>query len=289
MKNITVLSILISLFSSSAKAQTIAQARAQGAGATVTLTGIAINGFELGTVRYLEDATAGIAVYGAALNSTQKGDEITLTGTLVDYNGLLEMNPITSFSINSSGNALPTPIILTPNILSDTYESELIEIDNATFANGGAVFAVNTNYSFTSNSQTGLIRITGSLNPLIGTIIPTGAVNIIGALSQYTTTYQILPRGLNDIINLGSIFMISNQTQSAVSTSGMDINWTTNITGSSSYIKYGRTPVFELGTIAGTSASTNHTATITGANPADIFYVQAFSVNGTDTAYSPVK
>jgi phosphatidylserine/phosphatidylglycerophosphate/cardiolipin synthase-like enzyme len=288
MKKILLFVFVICTFSI-AKAQTIAQARAQGAGATVTLTGVAINGSTLGTIRYLQDATAGIAVYGAALNSTQIGDEISVTGTLVDYNGLLEMNPITNFSINSSANLIPAPVVLTPNILSDTYEGELIEIDNATFANGGSVFAVNTNYTYTSNGLTGQVRITGSLNPLVGTTIPTGAVNIVGILSQYTTTYQLLPRGLGDITNLGSIFMISNPTQSNTTTNGMDVNWTTNISGSASFIKYGRTPSFELGSIAGTSGSVNHSATITGANPADIFYVQAYSINGTDTAFSPVK
>ncbi len=42
--------------------QTIADARNSGVGSTVTLTGIALNGSELGVIRYLQDTTAGIAL-----------------------------------------------------------------------------------------------------------------------------------------------------------------------------------------------------------------------------------
>ncbi|MFT4903267.1 MAG: hypothetical protein ACI84S_000974, partial [Thalassomonas sp.] len=70
----------------------IATARSQGIGASVTITGIVTNGDELGPIRYIEDATAGIALYDpATLVGVVRGDEVTVTGVLVDYNGLLEM------------------------------------------------------------------------------------------------------------------------------------------------------------------------------------------------------
>ena len=79
----------------------IATARNQGIGANVTITGIVTNGDELGVIRYIQDNTAGMALYDASLASLQRGDEVTVSGTLVDYNGLLEMNPVNSNSINS--------------------------------------------------------------------------------------------------------------------------------------------------------------------------------------------
>ena len=53
----------------------------------VTVTGIITNGGELGSVRYLQDATAGIALYpGSNWNNfdftPMPGDEVTITGTL---------------------------------------------------------------------------------------------------------------------------------------------------------------------------------------------------------------
>ena len=288
MKKILILLVALIASTVSLKAQTIAAARAAGVGQTVTFSGIAVNGSELGVIRYFEDSTAGIAVYGSNLSGVHRGDLVTVTGLLTDYNNLLEMNPVTSFTITSSGNALPIPFVLTPIQIDEPYEGELITVNNVSFTSGGGNFAVNTNYAFTSGGQAGTIRVTGASNPLIGTVIPTGTVNLTAITSQFTTTYQILPRDLNDITNVASIYLITNPTQSNVTTSGFDVNYNTNIAGST-YILYGRTPALELGQLNGTNAVTNHTVSITGANPAEIFYVQAFSVSGVDTAFSTVK
>lgn len=280
--------LLFTVATVTVNAQSIAAARALGAGSVVTLSGVAINGSELGVIRYLQDAGAGIAIYSASLSNVNRGDMVTVTGTLVDYNGLLEMSPVTSVAINSTGNPLPIAQVVTPSQLDETTEGELIQINNVTFANGGAAFGLNTNYNFTAGGQSGQIRITGSSNPLIGTIIPTGTINLVAVASEFSGTYQVLPRDLNDIQNVASIFMVTSPTQSNVTTTSFDINWTTNIAGST-YIQYGKTPLLELGTLTGANGVTAHTVSITGANPADIFYAQSFSVNGTDTAFSITK
>ncbi len=279
--------VLLTVVTVTVNAQSIAAARALGAGQTVTLSGIAINGSELGVIRYLQDPDAGIAVYGASLSNVNRGDMVTVTGLLVDYNGLLEMTPVTTVTINSSGNTLPIAQLVTPSQLDETTESELVQINNVTFANGGATFGLNTNYNFTASGQPGQIRITGSTNPLIGTVIPTGSINLVAIASEFSGTYQVLPRDLNDIQNVASIFMVTSPTQSNATTSSFDINWTTNITGST-YIQYGKTPLLELGMLTGASGAT-HTVSVTGANPAEIYYAQSFSVAGADTAFSLTK
>ena len=81
--------IILNLAFTSVIAQVdIATARNQGIGANVTITGIVTNGDELGVIRYIQDNTAGMALYDASLSSFQRGDEVTVSGTLVDYNGL---------------------------------------------------------------------------------------------------------------------------------------------------------------------------------------------------------
>ena len=89
-------------FFSTAQAQTpitIAAARALGAGATVTVSGIVTNGPELGVIRYFQDATGGLSGYSTnqslppnntAFTSLMPGDSIIITGTLKSYNNLLE-------------------------------------------------------------------------------------------------------------------------------------------------------------------------------------------------------
>ena len=87
----TLLITLISLFifSTGFTQNTILEARQMGVGAVVTVTGIATNGPELGIIRYFQDNTAGIAAYGSMIGTVNRGDSITVTGTLKNYNQLL--------------------------------------------------------------------------------------------------------------------------------------------------------------------------------------------------------
>ena len=39
------------------------RSRAQGGGATVSITGVVTNGDELGPIRYIEDGTGGLGLY----------------------------------------------------------------------------------------------------------------------------------------------------------------------------------------------------------------------------------
>ena len=256
----------------------------------MTITGIVTNGDELGVIRYIQDNTAGMALYDASLSSFQRGDEVTVSGTLVDYNGLLEMNPVNSNSINSSGNTV-SPQIVTPNQIGESTESELVQIDNVIFNNGGAVFTANTTFDFTSNNQTGRIYIkTG--HTLVGRLIPMGPVTLIGISSQHTYSvppvgdYQILPRDTNDIIQAGSIVFTSGVTQSNITTSSFDLSWSTSLP-SSTNCNYDINTTLS-NTINNPGANQLHTISLTGLQPATFYYVECYSVNGTDTAFSSI-
>jgi len=283
--------IILNLAFTSVIAQVdIATARNQGIGANVTITGIVTNGDELGVIRYIQDNTAGMALYDASLSSFQRGDEVTVSGTLVDYNGLLEMNPVNSNSINSTGNTV-SPQIVTPNQIGESTESELVQIDNVIFNNGGAVFTANTTFDFTSNNQTGRIYIkTG--HTLVGRLIPMGPVTLIGISSQHTYSvppvgdYQILPRDTNDIIQAGSIVFTSGVTQSNITTSSFDLSWSTSLP-SSTNCNYDINTTLS-NTINNSGANQLHTISLTGLQPATFYYVECYSVNGTDTAFSSI-
>jgi len=188
--------------------QTIADARAAGVGATVTVTGVALNGSEFGSLRFIQDATGGVAAYSATLlSAVNMGDNVTIAGTLKEYKYLLEIDPITTVTVNSTGNALPAVQVITPSQVGESYESELVQIQNATFAETGN-FAVNTNYTLNSGGQSVTVRITGTTNPLIGVAIPTSVINLTAIVSQYHATdpaagYQLLIRQISDLALLG--------------------------------------------------------------------------------------
>ncbi|MEE2931106.1 MAG: phospholipase D-like domain-containing protein [Bacteroidota bacterium] len=288
---ITIMIIALAFYSN---AQDIATARSQGIGASVTVTGIVTNGDELGPIRYIEDGTAGLAIYDLSGNNylanVFRGDSITISGTLVDYNGLMEMNPTSNAIIHSVGNVLPTAQIVTPLQIGESTESELVQIDNAIFVNGGSNFAVST-YDFISNGQQGRIYIrTG--HPLVGQLIPVGPVTLIGICSQYTFSvpandgYQVLPRDSADIIFAGNLIITSPITQSNITNNSFELSWTTSDSATTN-CNYGLTN--SLGTVINNGGNTtSHSITLTGLQPATFYYVECYSINGTDTAISSI-
>ncbi len=268
----------------------IAAARAMGVGSTVTISGVVTNGDELGPIRYIEDATAAMALYDpTVLAGTIRGEEVTVTGVLVDYNGLMEMQPVNSISVNSSGNTI-LPQLVTPLQVGESTESELIQIDNVLFNNGGSMFNVGT-HDFTSNGETGKIYIKAG-SPLENSMIPMGLVTLIGISSQYTFSipandgYQILPRDSADIIQTGDLIFTSSVMQSNITTTSFDLSWSVS-DSSSTNCNYGITNL--LGSSINNGGNTlTHTISLTGLDPATFYYVECFSMNGTDTAFSSV-
>ncbi|MBW8049972.1 MAG: T9SS type A sorting domain-containing protein [Cytophagales bacterium] len=271
----------------------IADARTFGLGSTVTVTGIVTNGTELGIIRYLEDATAGVACYpgaGSVPFTPNRGDSITVTGTLKDYNGLLEIDPITALTTISTGNTLPTPQLVTPIQVGEATESELIQINNVVFSAGCTNFAGNNQYSFVSNGEQGDIYVrTGS--PFVGALIPVGAITMVGISSQFTFTtggYQVLPRDLSDLGSSSPVNFSSCVTQTNITSTGFDLNWNTNIAGSTN-IRYGLTYALELGDINPGGNTTAHILPLTGLSPATFYYVQAYTVAAPDTGFSGIN
>ena len=104
-------------------AQNIADARTQALGSTVTVTGIVTNGSEMPTVRYMQDFSAGIAIYDNLLEDVERGDSITVTGKLDDFNGLLEVIDVTFTNHGQTDQIIPA--ISTPNDVNESNESDL--------------------------------------------------------------------------------------------------------------------------------------------------------------------
>lgn len=267
---------------------TIDAARQLPLGSIVTIRGIVTNGPELGAIRYLQDPTAGIGLYSPSVAAFVPGDSIEVTGTTVDFNGLLELNPITSATLISSSNPLPPIQIFTPNQLDETNEGELVQIDGVVFANGGTSIAGGASYNFSFGSETSSMYVRNG-SPLVGEILPTGACNLIGIASQYLANYQLIVRYATDIISLGSINIITPLTTSNISTTGFSLHWKTDQLGSS-FVKYGLTPSLGSTTTVNATLDTIHTFALSNLLPGNIYYCKAYSVDALgDTAFSPVR
>ncbi len=264
-------------------------------GDVVTVSGIIINGPELGSVRYLQDETGGIALYPGSNWSGQDaepiiGDMVTITGEVTEFANLLEIGPnISSITIDSQGNDLPEPIVVTPEELTEQYEGMLMQINQATFFDGGAMFGSST-YGFSASDEDGVAYVRNG-SPLIGELIPLGPINLVGVLSQYsnnssTEGYQLLPRDYDDFIFSSPINFTSSIEQYNLTTTSFDLEWSTDLE-STTEVEYGLTP--DLGSFASAEGEGfDHYLTLEGLEPGYPYYCQVFSVAGEDTARSTV-
>ena len=163
----------------------ISTARAQATNTAVTVKGIVTNGSELGSIRYLQDGTGGIAAYGTNLANVKLGDSILVTGTLTNYNQLLELSPVTTVTVINSNNTLPAPKVITISQISSTYQGQLIQINNTTFKKAGTTITKNT-WTFQVGTDTSVTSVIyASSTSVIGQVLPTGTCSVVGILSRY--------------------------------------------------------------------------------------------------------
>ena len=298
---------------------TIAAARAAGpaygaTGPAITVTGIVTNGAELGTIRYLQDATGGLAAYGAngnaylaALNNVRVGDSIVVSGTLVDFKGLYEINPITALRVIANNKALPAPVafpLATTNAaFAEQYEGRLVRLNGQTSfttTTGGAVSTISGGTAYRLSglpAATAFVNAasTANLGGLVGQTAPSGPYDLIGIMSQFASTaaiatagggYQMLPRLAADLVlpNLPNISSAPYPTN--LTTASFTVNFTTQNPGDTK-VRYGLSPTAL--TMKGDSTmalSTSHSSTLRGLLPATVYYVQVSSTNSLGTSRS---
>lgn len=259
----------------------------------VTVSGVVTNGEELGLIRYIEDHTAGIGIYDPICDQLFRGDSVLVTGYLKDYNGLLEIEPVVSYQVISTGNNLPTPQDITPASIGEDTEGELIKLENITFNNGGNYFGFGYDtQEFTDiNGETGVVFIRDS-SVFAGNLIPVAPITLIAISSQFTFTnsggYQILPRDYDDMILPSTVMIVSSIEQSNITTQSFDLSWLSSDTASTGVL-YGTTENLELGEVTNSDSTMEHNLSLVGLNPGEFYYVKAFSVMDGDTAFSQIK
>ena len=328
MKKFTLLALLAGAAAwHPARAQTaitIAAARAQAPatnttpGPTVTVRGIVTNGNELGSavsiVRYIQDGTAGIAVYttggatGPLVSALLPGDSIVVTGGLKLFRGLLEIDPINSLTVLAGNRPLPAPVVFTAAnaaaAFAEQYESQLVRLNGLSSVNtlgGGPVtsFSANTTYRLNNNAAltTYVPANSGGADGLIGKPSPTGVFDAVGIMSQYTSTaagttggFQLLNRKYADFIQGNTPNLTSSPVPTAIGPTGFTVRFNTQNPGNTQ-ILYSTLPLMppaSTTTLTGAALNTQHSLALTGLQPATVYYVQAVSTNATGRSESRV-
>ncbi|MFY7810374.1 MAG: T9SS type A sorting domain-containing protein [Flavobacterium sp.] len=156
---------------------------------------------------YIQDETAGILIDDATnilATTIVAGDAISgLKGRTSNFNGLLQFNPISDATVASSGNVITPQVVTAANILAnvETYESELVQINNVTIPAG--TFTVSQNY--TVNDGTNItLRTLFSESDYITTATPSTAVNMVCLVGESTTGALVTPRNNADFLPLSN-------------------------------------------------------------------------------------
>ncbi|WP_274309135.1 endonuclease [Solibacillus daqui] len=171
----------------------IAHAREKAIGETVTLKGVVAA--KLKNTISVQDETGGIAVRPTTLD-VQLGEEVTLTGKLADFNGLLQLD---SASIVEKGSnvGVPQPKTITGDAVAEINESQLVTVEDITLtlSTSGTGWK---NYKATDASgKTFLVR---DENDNLNLAVNTKYESITGIVQQFNADYQIIPRSVADIV-----------------------------------------------------------------------------------------
>ena len=156
--------------------------------------------------KFVQDATGAILIDdtpGIITTNYAEGDGITgIVGTFTFYGEMLQFNPASDPGpATSTGNTIVPQVITISemNTNFESYEAQLVTIENASFVDQGSTFINGTLYPITDNSDAaGVFRTTFYDVDYINTTVPNGTGSITGILNATATGNYITSRYLND-------------------------------------------------------------------------------------------
>ena len=179
----------------------ILEARNTPLGQTVTIQGILTVADQFGGPAFIQDATAGMAIFDQSVHGTGNfaiGDEVQITGSVSAFNGLVQISPVDVVSLepNSLGSIEPVTITLAQ---MSQYPGQLVRIENVSFANPGDLLFGNSNFAVSDASGTGELRIDADAPELGGLAQPETCDYVVGVVGRFNEIFQLLPRIGSDL------------------------------------------------------------------------------------------
>lgn len=164
----------------------IADARTQADGATVTVKGIVTA--KLANTISIQDATGGLSIRPTSL-AVNVGDEVVVTGALGSYRELLQLN--NAVVVSKQATEVPAPQVLTGEQINEDVESELVTVKNVTLSGSGQnLTATDGTKEFVVRDERGILDLQTGVN----------YSTITGIVQQFDNTYQIIPRSVADTV-----------------------------------------------------------------------------------------
>jgi hypothetical protein len=155
--------------------------------------------------KFIQDGTAAIMIYdddGKITTDYSIGDGIKgITGTLYDYEGMLELIPVTDPGAASSSGNTVTPQTLTISEFKanfENYEAEVVRLDTVHFVDVLGKFSNGENYDVFRGSDSTLVRIHFYDAGLSGVGIPAIA-NVTGIGIWRNGEATVSPRSTSEV------------------------------------------------------------------------------------------
>jgi predicted extracellular nuclease len=171
------------------------------AGQTVTVTGI-VTGFNNDKF-YIQDAEAawsGLYIYNTNSGRTPaRNDNVTVTGTIKEFNGLTEVDPVSAVVNNGAATPINGLELASISEITEPYESVLVTVTGTCTNIGGAK-------KWTISDGTSIVVYGLTYTPTVGTSYTvTGIVDWFGQ----DGIWELKPRDENDIVVGGTVPTIS--------------------------------------------------------------------------------
>jgi hypothetical protein len=138
-----------------------------------------------------------------------QGTELQVTGTLSEFNGLLQVNEgdLSDYTVGEQvGLPAPQDVTLADiNSSGEEYESELVAIQGLSFQRpewqaAQWTFQNDRSYSVSDASATLTFRMQGSSETqLADTPVPEGSFTYTGVVGEFNSAYQLIPTELGDL------------------------------------------------------------------------------------------
>ena len=168
--------------------------------------------------KYIQDSSAAVLVDdNTAIIATPMvaGDAISgLKGQTSLFSGVLQLLPTVNATLASSGNVVTPQTVTIADLLAnvETYESELVQLTNASFttADGTLPFTSNANFNLNDGSGDVAFRTLFAEANYIGQVVPSGPNNMAVLVAEFNTAVQVVARSLSDLTLSNNGFEIND-------------------------------------------------------------------------------
>ncbi|MBN1349054.1 T9SS type A sorting domain-containing protein [candidate division KSB1 bacterium] len=261
-------------------------------GTTVSVSGVVTFGSGVlsatHTEAFLEDSTGGILIYDPnTLHSLQRGDRVTISGTIEHLMGATAMMPA-QIEYHGKGTE-PSPIILNCSNIRDAFEYDYREPNESRLVQLRNVKGRNTSPYWTLFDSTGSCKM--YLYPDFDLADPGSEFSVTGILWQrdestpFTDDYVIMPRAIADFSSKEPPKFVIPLHEIQITPNEVSLEWATD-TEATAVVRYGKTTVHEIGEIELNVPANAQQVRISGLQPATYYHCQAFITNDYGTSAS---